>query len=126
MCAAANEGHEDYSPKKTEKKSIQQIRFLKSTVQRFEERVRRLEADIKDSQKRATELEAKVGRFSRKRIGIIIWSPVSRKLRRGLTSPRIRHQVRWILPPRTSARKNTENQTETKSIPQARRAAVRV
>ena len=102
------------------------IRSLESTVQGFEERATRLESDIKDSQKRATELEAKVGSpFEKEELYHHLarrQSEIEEQL--DLTKNQAPSQVDAAT---TDEREeNSEKQTETKSIQQTRRAAVRV
>ncbi len=118
-------GKNSYSTRVTDT-ALGTIRSLESTVQGFEERVGRLEADIKDSQKRATELEAKVGspfeKEERYHKLVNRQSEIEEKL--DLTKNQAPSQLDTTL---TDEREDhSEQQTETKSIQQTRRAAVRV
>ena len=101
------------------------IRSLESVVQGFEERAARLESDIKDSQKRATELEAKVGspfeKEERYHKLVTRQSEIEEQL--DLTKNQAPSQMDAAA---TDEREeNSEKQTESKPIPQSRRAAVR-
>jgi hypothetical protein len=101
-------------------------RSLESVVQGFEERATRLESDIKDSQKRATELEAKVGAPFEKeeRYHKLVGRQSEIEEQLDLTKNQAPSQVDAAA---TDEREeNSEKQTETKSIQQTRRTAVRV
>jgi len=102
------------------------IRSLESVVQGFEERATRLESDIKDSQKRTTELEAKVGspfeKEERYHNLVSRQSEIEEKL--DLTKNQAPSQVDAAT--NDEREDNFEKQTESKSIQQSRRAAVRV
>ena len=95
-------------------------------VQGFEERAVRLEADIRDSRKRAVELEAKVGAPFEKedRYHHLVKRQSEIEEQLDLTKNQAPSQVDAAA---TDEREeNSEKQTETKSIPQTRRTAVRV
>ena len=92
----------------------------------FEERAARMESDIKDSQKRATELEAKGGspfeKEERYHKLVTRQSEIEEKL--NLTKNQAPSQLDTR--PTDEREDNSEKQTDTKSIQQTRRAAVRV
>src|ERR1017187_5559131 len=118
-------GKNSYSTRVTDT-ALGTIRSLESVVQGFEERATRLESDIKDSQKSASELEAKVGapfeKDQRYHKLVNRQSEIEEKL--DLTKNQAPSQVDAAT---TDEREdNSEKQTETKSIQQTRRAAVRV
>ncbi|HWC59167.1 MAG TPA: DEAD/DEAH box helicase, partial [Verrucomicrobiae bacterium] len=118
-------GKNSYSTRVTDT-ALGTIRSLESVVQGFEERATRLEADIKDSHKRATELESKVGspfeREDRYHQLVKRQSEIEEQL--DLTKNQAPSQVDAAT---TDEREeNSEKQTESKSIQQTRRAAVRV
>jgi hypothetical protein len=102
------------------------IRSLESVVQGFEERAARLEADIKDAQKRAAELEAKVGSPFEKEERYHHLARRQSEIEEQLDLTKNQAPSQVDAAATDEREENSEKQTETKSIQQTRRAAVRV
>ena len=118
-------GKNSYSSRVTDT-ALGTIRSLESEVQGFEERAARLETDIRDSRKRGVELEAKVGapfeKEERYHHLVNRQSEIEEQL--DLTKNQAPSQIDAATT--DEHEENSEKQTETKSIQQTRRAAVRV
>ena len=118
-------GKNSYSTRVTDT-ALGTIRSLESTVQGFEERATRLESDIKDSQKRATELEAKVGSPFEKEERYHHLARRQSEIEEQLDLTKNQAPSQVDAATTDEREENSEKQTETKSIQQTRRAAVRV
>jgi hypothetical protein len=118
-------GKNSYSTRVTDT-ALGTIRSLESTVQGFEERAARLEADIKDSQKRAGELEAKVGSPFEKEERYHHLARRQSEIEEQLDLAKNQAPSQVDAATTDEREENSEKQTETKSIQQTRRAAVRV
>jgi hypothetical protein len=117
-------GKNSYSSRVTDT-ALGTIRSLESEVQGFEERAARLETDIKDSQKRGVELEAKVGAPFEKeeRYHHLAKRQSEIEEQLDLTKNQAPSQVDAAATDETEE-KISQQQTQTKTNGQPRRAAV--
>jgi len=118
-------GKNSYSTRVTDT-ALGTIRSLESVVQGLEERATRLEADIKDSQKRATELEAKVGSPFEKEERYHHLARRQSEIEEQLDLTKNQAPSQVDAAATNEREENSEKQTETKSMQQTRRAAVRI
>ena len=119
-------GKNSYSTRVTDT-ALGTIRSLESTVQGFEERAGRMETDIRDSQKRAVEFEAKVGAPFEKeeRYHHLARRQSEIEEQLDLTKNQAPSQIEDASEDETEE-KISQQQTQTKSAGQTRRAVVRV
>ncbi len=119
-------GKNSYSSRVTDT-ALGTIRSLESEVQGFEERAARLETDIRDSRKRGVELEAKVGAPFEKeeRYHHLARRQSEIEEQLDLTKNQAPSQIEDAQNDGTEE-KNSQQQTQTKTKGQTRRAAVRV